>query len=348
MVVASAVVLFGIYTYTRPAPAPAHVHWTGQTMGTTYSIKLAHSTLPVVEVRRLKKTIDLFLVDVNEEMSTYLPESEISRFNRHDNDTPFPVSAGFAEVTRRALFWADATGGAFDPTLDPLINLWGFGHQIGHASRPTPEAIMEAKAQTGYMFIQVPDHFHLLKSRPNVQLNLNAIAKGYGVDGVLALIKESGMTNAYVEIGGEVAVSGANQDHVPWRTGIEWPDPESPVGAKIHGVAHLSTGALATSGNYRRFRRDPEGRLVSHIIDPRTGEPVGHTLASVSVWAADCATADAVATALYVMGLTEGLSWVEQRDDLEALFFDMDDQGTVTVHPSRRFHERTGYKSVEQ
>lgn len=345
--VVSTLVLLAVYTYTRTPKAPEQVHWTGQTMGTTFSIKLAHSPLSVPEVLQLKTAIDLFLVKINEEMSTYLPESEISRFNRHDSATPFLVSTGFTEVTRRALFWAEETHGAFDPTLDPLINIWGFGHHTEIIADPTPEALAEAKAQTGYTFIQVPDDTHLRKTRPYVQLNLNAIAKGYGVDGVLMLIEKAGVTNAYVEIGGEVAVNGVNQQHTPWRTGIEWPDPESPVGTAIHGVASLSSGALATSGNYRRFHRTANGRFVSHIIDPRTGRPVNHALASVAVWATDCTTADVVATALYVMGLEEGLNWIEQRDDLAALFFDRNDQGTITVHPSRHFYEWAGYAPIE-
>lgn len=310
-------------------------------MGTHYDIKIAHSPLTQVEARRLHQEVETYLRDMNRKMSTYLEDSEISRFNQSRSTEPFPVSPEFAYVTRSAIEWADRTGGAFDPTLDPLIHLWGFGYRTPEAPSPSEAELAAALARIGYGYIQVPDDVHIRKLRPDIELNLNAIAKGYAVDGVQQILLRAGAVNHYIEIGGDVAVSGGNREGDPWRIGIEYPDPDAAAGERLHGIAHLSSGALAGSGDYRQFRTDADGRVLSHILDPRNGHPVQHELASVNVWATSCMDADAIATALIVMGLEEGLRWVEAQPDAEAVFFTRRSNGRFEPAYSPGFKDRT-------
>jgi len=294
----------------------------------------------------LNLEIKNYLLRINEEMSTYIPDSEINRFNQSTDTNPIPVSASFATVTRAALRWAERTEGAFDPTLDPLINLWGFGHESRPDALPSQAEIETALARTGYRDVSVPDDFHIQKARPEIQLNLNAIAKGFAVDGVAELIQAAGATNLYVEIGGDLIVAGVNPENNPWRIGVEEPDPDAPPGERLHGIAHMRSGALAGSGDYRQFRSDEEGRLLAHILDPRTGRPVDHTLAGVNVWSKTCMVADAIATALIVMGPLEGLAWIEASPEAEAVFFHRDEDGAIRAIFSSGFRSTAGYQEL--
>ncbi len=344
--VGTVILILIIVAVKRDPVGPEHIHWTGGTMGTQYDIKIAHSPLTLVETRRLNLEIKNYLLRINEEMSTYIPDSEINRFNQSTDTDPIPVSASFAAVTREALRWAERTGGAFDPTLDPLINLWGFGHEAHPDALPSQEEIETALAMTGYREVSVPDNFHIRKARPGIQLNLNAIAKGFAVDGVAELIRAAGATNLYVEIGGDLVVAGVNPENSPWRIGVEEPDPDAPPGERLHGIAHLRRGALAGSGDYRQFRFDDEGRILAHILDPRTGRPVDHTLAGVNVWSKTCVVADAIATALIVMGPEEGLAWIEASPEAEAVFFQRDEDGVIRAVFSSGFRSTTGYQEL--
>ncbi len=343
LLVASVLIAFGLYTYTRDAPGPRHVQWNGSTMGTHYAIRMVDSPLTRKQLRDLRLRIEEWFEAANDQMSTYRPASEISVFNRSESVEPHPVSPELAAVVQSALELADRTGGAFDPTLDPLINLWGFGHEYGRLSRPDEEEIREMLNQIGYRHLSAPDAAHIRKSRADLHLNLNAIAKGYAVDRAAAIIRKAGITNLYVEIGGDLVVYGVNREGQPWRIGIDWPDPELDPGEQLHGIAHLTDVAMATSGDYRRFVRDAQGSY-SHIIDPRTGYPIDHALASVTVIAPTCMEADALATALFVMGSAEGLAWVERQPGVEAFFIDRAEDGSFTPLFSSGFEARTGYQ----
>ncbi len=331
---------------TRDPAGPVSLQWRGQTMGTHYNIQIADSPLSQAEGRKLEQQIKHYLRDINQQMSTYIADSEINSFNRWPNTTPYPVSPEFAHVTRRALQWSTKSSGAFDPTLEPLINLWGFGERTPNQAWPDEEAIADALEQTGVRALHVPDQAHLQKDRPDLHLNLNAIAKGYAADGIGTLIAQAGATNYFVELGGDLVVSGLNHQQKPWRIGVEWPDPNVPHGSSFYAIAHLTDGALAGSGNYRQWRTGPDGQTYSHIIDPRTGYPTQHDLVAVHVWAAHCIDADAVATALIVMGLEEGLAWIESLPDTEALFFRRDDEDAFESVISSSFAARTGLERV--
>ena len=287
-------------------------------MGTTYSVRIAHVQVRPRDLQRLQADVDAALAEVNRQMSPYLPDSEISRFNRVGANEPVAISPDFQFVVRRALEIAETTDGAFDPTVGALVNLWGFGPDGLRCAAPTPDQIAAAWAITGWRHLRLSTEGHLAKGVADLRLDLGAIAKGFGVDRVAALLRERGLANFLVEIGGETLGVGVNAAGEPWRVGVLKPDGS----AALQGVAHLTGGkAIATSGDYRNFYRDETGEVRSHVVDPRTAAPVGHAVASVSVLAGDCGTADALATALFVLGPAEGLPLLAGRfPGVEALF----------------------------
>ena len=323
------------------APASRDAALSGQTMGTTYSIRLADAPLDRGELRRLQGDVDVALAEVNRQMSTYLPDSEIARFNRAGANEPVAISPDFQFVARRALEIAEATGGAFDPTVGALVNLWGFGPDGLRRVAPTSDQIAAARATTGWRHLRFAPDGRLKKDLADLKLDLGAIAKGFGVDRVAALLRERGIENFLVEIGGETLGAGRNASGEPWRVGVLKPDD---TGA-LQGVARLTDGrAIATSGDYRNFYRDESGELRAHIVDPRTAAPVGHAVASVSVLAGDCLTADALATALFVLGPDEGLALLAERfSGTEALFLVRDANGDLIEKTSPGFGAGLSY-----
>jgi thiamine biosynthesis lipoprotein len=279
-------------------------------MGTSYSITLV-DRLRSAELREIKAAVEKRLAAVNDNMSTWQPDSEISQFNHFKSLEKFPVSQEFVRVVERALQTAKMTDGAFDPTVKPLVDHWGFGPETD--SKPLAK-IMQS---VGWRKV-VLDENSLSKKEENVQLDLSAIAKGYGVDAVAKVIRSFGVKNFLVEIGGEIAVSGLNPKGKPWRVGIELPNPTS--GREIFQTVELSGGAMATSGDYRNFRTREDGSRYSHIIDPHTGRPAETDIASVSVLANSCMDADAVATALFVMDSGKSFQWLESHSEFQAFF----------------------------
>lgn len=322
------------FYYQRPAPLRL---WkiTGRTMGTTYTVKLVDHTCDLSAIEDLKTEIDALLNEINLQMSTYLPDSEISIFNRTPSTEPFPVADGFAMVGERAQQICRDTGGAFDPTLNHLIDLWGFG-PTGPQAAPTDEELLEQKKLTGCDQFRVEGNA-LSKSHPAVTLNLNAIAPGWAVDVVADHLMSRGITNYFVEIGGEIMAHGISEKVRPWRVGIDRPVEGAAPGEVFDLIVELDGVALATSGNYRNFQIGADGRKYAHILDPRTGRPTTTPLASVTVIAHDCTTADALATALFVMGADEGLRWVDARDGLEAAFIEHAEDGTLRTSFSHGF-----------
>jgi thiamine biosynthesis lipoprotein len=317
--------------------------WHGETMASPYVVKIAGASLKPADLDRLKAEVDARLREVNRQMSHYQPDSELSRFNRHEAARPFQVSAEFARVTRFALDLHRRSGGLFDPTLGPLINLWGFGPKGEIHQAPTDEHIRAALQQCGGQRLQVTERDELVKTLPVLQLNLSAVAKGFGVDEVARVLCARGWTNLFVEIGGEVLALGHSPRGDKWRVGIEAPVPDLPPGEFLEGVVALSGLAIATSGDYRKYFEDAQGRRQAHILDPTTGRPVQHKLASVSVVATNCLLADGLATTLFVMGEEQGRKWIEQWPDAAALFIVRQDDGGFKTLASSRFGALTGY-----
>ena len=278
---------------------------TGSTMGTSWSVAIANPDT-LSDRATLQAEIEAILNELNRQMSTYDPNSEISKFNSSDAIGEwYPVSELFAMTTSKALDFAKISQGSFDPTIGPLVNLWGFGPGSAVVSLPSDAEIEEIKAQVGYAEISVrtpkANVGPAIKKRQSRQLDLSAIAKGVGVDQVYQLLDDKGYVNFLVEIGGEVRVKG-NKDGLGWKVAIEKPLKGERA---VEQLLSLSNIALATSGDYRNFR-EIDGVEYSHTIDPRTGRPVVHKLASVTVADKECAIADGWATTLLVLGSREG------------------------------------------
>ncbi|MBA3314969.1 MAG: FAD:protein FMN transferase [Planctomycetaceae bacterium] len=280
-------------------------------MGTTYAIKLTE--VPAGETGKgLKRAVDDALERINAQMSTYRSDSELSRFNASDSTEWFPVSAATATVVAEAQRVSRESGGAFDATVMPLVNLWSFGPEARPDAVPSDADLAERRAHVGHEKLEVRlDPPALKKSDPRVSVDLSAIAKGYGVDVVAELLDERGVTAYMVEIGGEVRTKGPkNDDGALWQIGIE-----RPVAGKraVEKIVALDDDSMATSGDYRNYF-EAGGKRYSHTLDPRSGRPIEHTLVSASVLAPTCMTADAYATTVMVLGPAEGYDWLVERD----------------------------------
>lgn len=286
----------------------------GETMGTSYSVKLAG--LPSgIAADALSGEIDGVLETVNRQMSTYRPDSELSRFNAASAGTWVPISHDTRTVIDEALRVGRLTGGAFDPTVGPVIDLWGFGPDGSRKSLPSNEDIAAARAVVGFAKVETrpepaADGPAVSKREPGIRLDLSGVAKGFGVDKVAEHLEARGITDYLVEVGGELRGSGQGPEGRPWRVGIEKP---TAMPGDLQRVVELKRAALATSGDYRLFF-EHEGRRYSHIIDPATGRPVDHDLVSVTVVAATTMEADALSTSLLVLGPEAGMQLSEKHD----------------------------------
>lgn len=272
-------------------------------MGTTYNVVVIHNggvTEPPVD---FYASVQDVLDRVDNAMSTYKEDSEVSRFNRATAADWFPVSPETLTVVTEALRIAELTQGAFDPTVGPLVDVWGFGAASPEAATiPSPAALDAARARVDFRALAVdPTQSAIRKKLDGLQLDLSAIAKGFAVDQLHRFLKAQGYQNFLIEVGGEVRAAGTNAKRVPWRIGIDTPT----AGIRTAGTHRLAIEvkdrAVATSGDYRNFR-EVDGQRVSHTIDPRAGRPITHALASVTVVADTCMEADALATASNVLG----------------------------------------------
>ena len=343
-VLGAASVLLGWSIRALNASELPAVAWQGETMGSVYTVKIVGANLAPARIDALKAEVDQRLKEVNRQMSHYQPDSELSRFNRAPANTPFKVSPEFARVVRFALELNRRSQGAFDPTMSPLINLWGFGEQSRERAVP-PEAELEAaKQRTGCQHLSVTDRDELVKDIPDLAINLSAVAKGFGVDEMTRVLRGHGLTNIYASIAGEVMVFGRNPRGTNWQVGISAPVSHWRENDPMAAVASLSNQALSTSGDYQKFFFDAQGRRMCHILDPRTGWPVQHDVGGVSVTASNSMTADALSTALYVLGREEGLRLIESWTNAAALFIVREPEGQFRLVPSARFAALTGWR----
>ncbi len=313
-------------------------------MGCVYTVKIVDAPLEEKQIEALRTEVDHQLKEINRQMSHYQPDSELARFNRAPARTPFEVSAEFARVLRLALELNRRSHGAFDPTLGPVINLWGFGEKTDVRMTPGETQLRAAMNQTGCQHLALTASNELVKDIPGLQLNLSAIAKGFGVDEMARVLRLHGLTNLYVSISGEVFTSGHNPDGQKWRVGIAAPVLHWVDGDPVAAVAALSDQAVSTSGDYQKFFIDAQGRRLCHIFDPKTGCPVQHNLAGVSVVADNCTMADGLATTLFVLGPEEGPRFIESWTNCAALFIVRESDGKYRQVLSSRFTRMTGYK----
>lgn len=302
---------------------PTRFH--GSTMGTSYNV-----TLPLLPEELSKEEIqqkfEALLADINQEMSTYQADSVISRFNRSESTDWYPVSASFVRVSQTALELSRLTEGAYDVTVAPLIELWGFGNNDTEDSAPDQKSIDLALEQTGYqkLFLQT-DPYAIRKSVASISIDFSSIAKGYGVDVLSDYLDSLGVSDYLVEIGGELRASGKNSRREWWQIAVESPNSGERSIQRIIGLKDVS---VATSGDYRNYF-EQDGKRYSHIIDAATGKPVNHDLASVSVLADTSMLADGWATALMLLGEKKGYA-LAAKEGLAAYFIYRKEGGFLT------------------
>jgi thiamine biosynthesis lipoprotein len=307
--------------------------YTGHTMGTTFTVRAA--ACPLIECDSLNPAIDNRLTVLTQHLSHYVPNSELSAFNKHAGTNWFPVSDDLFNVVEYALALSSQSDGAFDITVAPAVNAWGFGPET-RSEIPDPAWIERAAQLTGFEKISsraaappgAQENYPsaLRKRDPEVTLDLSAIAKGYAVDQLALLLESNGIQDYLVEIGGEIRTAGMHPEGHPWRIGIEAPDGDP----SSNFIVIPGDGAIATSGDYRNYYI-VAGDRISHTIDPRTGRPVSHPLASVSVVLPTAAEADAIATLMMVLGPTAGLALAESRQ-IPALFLVREQEQIRSFH----------------
>ncbi len=315
------------------------VSLSGKTMGTTYHIKVVTGLFK--NTKGLKDKVEMRLEQINKSMSTYRKDSEISLFNAFDRiGEKFYISDDFFNVMKVAKDIYKLTGGAWDGTIKPIVNLWGFGNSKNKKRIPEESEIKTLLSEIGFNYIEISSNRYLVKRKASISLDLASIAKGYAVDQIAALIRTNGIKNFLIEIGGEVFAAGLRNDGKKWRVGINSPKKDSPFD-KIYKVISLYDKGFATSGDYRIFF-EFKGKRFSHIIDPRNGHPIDNGVVSVSIVADTCTFADGLATAVMILGVEKGLKLVNSLDHTECLIVVQKDDGTLIDHYSKGFSPNPG------
>lgn len=320
--------LLGLLLLSSCTQTPPITQFSGKTMGTTYQVKYVAGAEPAA----FKKDVDALLGEINQSMSTYIETSTISRINASTNlDEWHPIDKHFEAVFRRSYDIYKDTNGAFNPAVGPLVSAWGFG-------REAPETPPDARTVRALLAVTRLEAFELRDSPPAIRkhlpgakLDFGAIAKGYGVDAIGELLEQRGVKDYLVEIAGEIRARG----HA-WRVGVEKPAENAFADATLQHIFALSNAGLSTSGTYRNYEIQ-DGKRVTHILDPKTGYPAENSLLSVSVMAHDTMTADAYATALIVMGLDDGVQFIDAHQQLSAYFIAKDAAGNLVERRSAGF-----------
>ena len=280
-------------------------------MGSAWTVKLVGPLPASAEV--LRAGAQARFDAVNLALSTYQADSALSRFNADDSGEWVDVDAELAEVLAYALSLAEASGGAYDVTVGPLVNLWGFGPDPATNQVPAAAAIEAARAHVGWRGVVVDPANHRARKRPGMRVDLSSLGKGRGVDRVAEYLDGQGVTNYLIDLSGKLRARGRNVRGAAWQVAVERPaaDVSSSVPAIDPVIVSLQDESVATAGDYRRFF-ESGGRHYSHLIDPRTGFPVSHDTVSATAMAADCMQADALATVMMVMPPVEALALADR------------------------------------
>lgn len=319
------VLIFGTIFIIRQKQDMPYQHDEGFIFGTIY-----HVTYQSDE--NLQKEIEEELKKVDQSLSPFNKTSIISQVNRNEK---VKVNDMFQEVFSLAEKISTETGGAFDITVAPMVNEWGFGFKKG--VEPTKAVLDSIRALVGYQKVSLKDN-HVVKQDPRIMLDCSAIAKGYGTDVVARFLKRKGITNFMVEIGGEVVTHGVSDKNVAWRIGVNKPTDDSlNTNQELQAVLEVSDQAMATSGNYRNFYYK-NGKKYAHTIDPTTGYPVQHNILSATVLAKDCATADAYATSFMVLGMDGAKKILAKHPELMAylIYSDRHGKNQIWFSPSMK------------
>lgn len=313
-----AFLIIGTVIIVRQQRSTPYQKDTGFIFGTVYNITYQYD-------KSLKADIEAELKKVDGSLSPFNKHSIITKINRNEDVT---VDKMFADVFNLARQISTETDGAFDITVAPLVNAWGFGFK--NDTQPTRHAIDSLKQFTGYMKVSL-DGMKVSKKDPRMMLDCSAIAKGYACDVVAEYLRRRGIENFMVEIGGEIVTQGINEKRLPWKIGVTKPvDDSLNTNQELQTVLNVTNKAMATSGNYRNFYYK-NGKKYAHTIDPVTGYPVQHNILSATVIADNCATADAYATAFMVMGLDKAKAVLGRHPELMAYFIYSDKNGNNAV-----------------
>ncbi len=324
-----ALAFFCLFTLTACGDKAAEpLKLNGQTMGTTWSAVIVPEgdVAKTLKAEVMQTELAEILKTVNDQMSTWQKDSELSNFNRQQTEDWFAVSAELAGVTAAAQEVSQLSDGIYDTTVGPLVNLWGFGAKSGEQKVPQPADISAAMTNVGYQKLEVRAEPPALRKKvPGLYVDLSSIAKGYGVDQLAVYLDKAGVAHYMVEIGGEIHSKGQSPRGDDWRIAVEKP---VALDRMVQQGLLLKGGGLATSGDYRNYFTT-DGRRYSHTFDPRSGEPVKHSLASVSVLAENTMLADAYATMLMAMGEVKGKAFALDKG-IEAYFIWRTDEGFET------------------
>lgn len=296
----------------------AYQHDTGFIFGTVYHVTYQYN-------RDLKDEIEAELNKVDNSLSPFNNQSVITAVNQNKNPE---VNEMFSDVFNLAEQVSQETNGAFDITVAPMVNLWGFGFKKGIS--PSKQKIDSLRQIVGYKKVSLRDG-HVIKADKRIMLDCSAIAKGYGSDVVARYLRSKGITNFMIEIGGEIVTSGKSEKRLPWKIGVTKPTDDSlNTNQELETVLNVTDKAMATSGNYRNFYYKG-GKKYAHTIDPKTGYPVQHSLLSSTVLASNCATADAYATAFMVLGIEKAKVVLQKHPELMAYFIYAGPDGKMKV-----------------
>lgn len=320
-----AFLIIGTIVIIRQQHATPYQHNTGYIFGTIYNVTYQSD-------KDLQQEIEAEMKKVDMSLSTFNKQSIISKVN---TNRPVKLNNMFTNVFNLAEKISKETGGAFDITVAPLVNEWGFGFKKG--VKPTKHVIDSLREIVGYNKVALVQG-KIVKKDPRIMLDCSGIAKGFGSDCVANLLRRKGIENFMVEIGGEIVTSGINEKRVPWKIGVTKPvDDPTQQSQELQTVLNVTDKAMATSGNYRNFYYKG-GRKYAHTIDPKTGYPVQHNILSATVLADDCATADAYATSFMVLGLDGAKRVLQQHSELMAylIYNDKSGKNKVWFSPSMR------------
>lgn len=318
--------LLTVISCSRQQDERFHWQFSGQTMGTTYHIKaLANAEVPI-EKNTLASDIDNALVAFNQAMSTYIADSELSLFNQSEPGEWVSVSPQLMSVLLISHSVSEASAGAFDVTVGPLVNAWGFG-PAKREGAPSDSEIAAAMQEVGYRFLELDKAAMKIRKTRQIYVDLSAVAKGYATDVIGELIEANGIQSYMVEIGGELKIKGSNFAGSPWTIGVE--KPALGHDGTMQKISGNDVG-IATSGDYRNFY-EVDGKRVSHTLNPQTGKPITHGLASITVIAENGGQADAYATAINVLGPELGYD-LATKQKLAAFFVVREGEGFTTKH----------------
>lgn len=288
-------------------PQRTELHISGATMGTRYNIKFPENEDIDVDIFKADVTKRLF--EINKLMSTYDPESELSRLNQYRYTKPFPISEETALVLQEAIRLGELSDGVLDVTVGPLVNLWGFGPTKRPETIPTDEAVEQIRKYVGLDKFTLSGN-SVTKLHPLLYIDLSTIAKGYAVDELARLLEQANVTNYLVEIGGEMRVSGKKSSGKAWSIAVEKPITQARA---VQRIISIGNNAIATSGDYRNYYEE-DGVRYSHLINPKTGKPIQHNTVSVAVVHPSSMVADGLATAFNVMGVEKALALANEND----------------------------------